>query len=97
MEANEHQQALGKIIAKAWADEGFKQQFIENPAEILNAEGISVPEGMKVSVVEDTAACMHIILPVSPDIEMDGAALNSVAGGGSCCGGSCSSCWDEAQ
>ncbi len=82
MEANEQQQALGKIIAKAWADEGFKQQFIENPAEILEAEEISVPDGMKVTVVENTAACMHIILPVSPAIELDRAALGGVAGMG---------------
>lgn len=81
MEANEQQQALGKIIAKAWADAAFKQRFIENPAEVLKAEGISVPDGMTLNVVENTPTCMHIILPVSPDIELDAAALDSVAGG----------------
>ncbi|WP_041463806.1 NHLP leader peptide family RiPP precursor [Pelodictyon luteolum] len=91
MEANEQQQALGKIIANAWADEGFKQQFIENPAEILRAEGISVPDGMMVNVMENTPTCMHIVLPQSPDIDLDGAALDALAGGEYvlCSGGWC--------
>lgn len=32
MNAQEQQQAMGRIIAKAWANEAYKQQFIDNPA-----------------------------------------------------------------
>ncbi len=42
---------FGKVIAKAWRDPAFK------------AEGINVPAGMAVSVVENTDKSFHLLLP----------------------------------
>ena len=79
MPENEHE--LGKIIAKAWRDPAFKAELIANPAAALQAEGIEVPEGMTVTVVENTDKQFHLVLPPVPTDELSDEALDGVAGG----------------
>ncbi|MEI8185818.1 MAG: NHLP leader peptide family RiPP precursor [Chlorobiaceae bacterium] len=81
MNAQEQQQAMGKIIAKAWADEAYKQRLIDDPADLLNEEGVQVPDGMTVKVVENTPVLFHVILPQKPDGELSLDDLGSAAGG----------------
>ena len=45
---------MQKIIARCWEDEEFKKRLIADPAKILDAEGVSVPDGVSIRVVEDT-------------------------------------------
>ena len=80
---------FGKIIAKAWRDHAFKAELIANPAAALKAEGINVPAGMTVTVVENTAKQFHLVLPPVPTDELSDEALDAVAGGScaSICGG----------
>jgi hypothetical protein len=73
---------LGKIIAKAWRDPVFKAELIANPAAALKAEGINVPAGMTVTVVENTDKQFHLVLPPVPSDELSEEALDAVAGGG---------------
>ena len=72
---------LGKIIAKAWRDPAFKAELIANPAAALKAEGIDVPAGMTVTVVENTDKQFHLVLPPVPTDELSHEALDAVAGG----------------
>ena len=72
---------LGKIIAKAWRDPAFKADLIANPAAALKAEGIDVPAGMAVTVVENTDKLFHLVLPPVPTDELSDEALDAVAGG----------------
>ena len=77
---------LGKIIAKAWRDPAFKAELIANPAAALKAEGIDVPAGMTVTVLENTDELFHLVLPPMPTDELSDEALDTVAGGrGSSC------------
>ena len=73
---------FGKIIAKAWRDPAFKAELIANPAAALKAEGIDVPAGMTVTVVENTDKQFHLVLPPprSTD-ELSEDDLETVAGG----------------
>ena len=80
-----HEPELGKIIAKAWRDPAFKAELIANPAAALKAEGIDVPAGMAVTVVEDTGKHFHLVLPPAPTDELSDEALDAVAGGFSRC------------
>ena len=64
-----HQKKWAVCVAKAWADEDYKQRLITDPAAVLKEEGISVPEKMKVKVVENTNDTTHIVLPLAPDSE----------------------------
>ena len=73
---------LGKIIAKAWRDPAFKAELIANPAAALKAEGIDVPAGMTVAVVENTDKQFHLVLPPVPSGELSDEALDGVSGGG---------------
>ena len=77
----ENDTAFGKIIAKAWRDPAFKAELIANPAAALKAEGIDVPAGMKVTVVENTDKLFHLVLPPAPTDELSDKELDAVAGG----------------
>jgi hypothetical protein len=52
-----------RIIAKAWADDGFKAQLLADPAAVAAAEGIAVPAGVKIVVHENKPGELHIVLP----------------------------------
>jgi hypothetical protein len=72
---------FGKIIAKAWRDPAFKAALIADPAATLKAEGVDVPAGMVVTVLENTEKHFHMVLPPVPTDELSDEALDSVAGG----------------
>ena len=56
-----------KIVAKAWCDEAFKAELVNNPEQVLKAEGAEIPEGVRVHVVEEqkpsTAEDIYLYLP----------------------------------
>jgi hypothetical protein len=78
----ENDSAFAKIIAKAWRDPAFKAALIANPIAALKAEGMDVPAGMTVSVVENTDKHFHLVLPPVPMEELSDEALDAVSGGG---------------
>ncbi len=78
---SENNSEFAKIIAKAWRDPVFKAELIANPAAALKAEGINVPAGMTVTVVENTDKQFHLVLPPKPTGELSDGALDGVAGG----------------
>jgi hypothetical protein len=72
---------FAKVIAKAWRDPAFKAELIANPATALKAEGIDVPAGMTVTVVENTDQLFQLVLPPVPTDELSDDELERVAGG----------------
>lgn len=60
------QTAFRGIVAKAWADEQFKQRLIDNPNQALSDAGISVPAGVHFVVVENEPNRVHLVLPSQP-------------------------------
>ena len=72
---------LGKIVAKAWRDPAFKAELIANPAAALKAEGVNVPAGMTVAVLENTDKQFHLVLPPVPTDELSDESLDAVVGG----------------
>ena len=56
-----------KIVAKAWCDEAFKAELLNNAEQVLKAEGAEIPEGVHVHVVEEqkpsTAEEIYLYLP----------------------------------
>jgi hypothetical protein len=73
----------GKVIKRAWADAGFKQQLLSNPkAAIQEATGTELPAGLDVKVYENSPTLQHMILPPNPaDSELSDSDLEAVAGG----------------
>ena len=77
---NDHAKQYQQLIAKCWDDEAFKQRLLADPVETLKAEGIEVPEGVLVQVVENTAKVMTLVIPArSKDLSDD--ALCEASGG----------------
>ena len=81
MPENDTAPDFAKIIAKAWRDPAFKAELIANPAAALKAEGIDVPAGMAVTVLENTDKQFHLVLPPVPSDELAEDYLEAVAGG----------------
>jgi hypothetical protein len=63
----EQQKQWAKIVAKAWADEDYKQRLMEDPAAVLSEEGMPVPEGVDIKVVEATDKQAWMVLPPKPE------------------------------
>ena len=77
-----------KIVAKAWCDDAFKAELLNNPEQVLKAEGAEIPEGVRVHVVEEqkpsTAEDIYLYLPpVKETIIMDETEVKKAAK--SCC------------
>ena len=62
----EERKEYAKIIAQAWVDEEFKKRLLDDPATVLAENGIEVPEGWTVSVVERKEKEIHLTLPEKP-------------------------------
>lgn len=45
---------ISKLIARAWLDENFKQQFMDAPKETLASNGIVISEGIEVEIDPDS-------------------------------------------
>ena len=65
----EHQKKWAVCVAKAWADEDYKQRLLSDSAAVLKEEGVEVPGGMEFKVVENTQSVFHMVLPAVPDSE----------------------------
>ena len=62
-----NQEAQGKkmsqLIAKCWADEGFKRKLLADPAATLKAEGVELPAGLSIKALENTDKVFHLVIP----------------------------------
>jgi hypothetical protein len=66
-ERKEIAKRYAKLVAKAWADEAFRQHLISNPATVLRESGFDVPEGKDVRIIEaDMEKTIYFVLPPKP-------------------------------
>jgi len=42
----------GLVLNKAWSDEGFKKALLANPKQVLADEGMELPDGLEVSIID---------------------------------------------
>ena len=75
-----NEQTYKSIITKCWADPEFKRRLLAEPIKTLRAEGVSVPDGIKVNVVENTAAEFTFVILPEPS-ELSEEALDGISGG----------------
>ena len=92
-------------MARAWSDSALKKKLLADPASVFKENGMIVPKGMTINVVENTDKVVNLVLPVKPSpAELSAEELQQVAGGycrrcgcGRCgcgcerCG--CARCW----
>lgn len=82
--------AFAAIVARSWDDADFRAQLLADPTATLVANGVPVPEGKRVVVVEDSDTELHVVLPPRPT-ELSDEELDSVAGGFPCVSYGCDS------
>ena len=78
----EERKEYAKVIARAWVDEEFKKRLLAEPATVLAENGIEIPEGMTVKLVERKENEILLVLPHRPSLELSDEDLENVAGGG---------------
>lgn len=84
MALTDQQAAYGKVVARAWRDPSFKAKLVADPQAALKDAGVSVPPGVKLTVVENTDTHIHVVLPPKPTGDLSDEALDKVVGGASC-------------
>ena len=74
---------IAKAIARAWSDEAYKSKLIADPVAALGETGVAVRPGTTVTVVENTPAMQHLVLPAAPSNvdELSTEELEKVAAG----------------
>src|SRR5437667_4672722 len=66
MDEEEQGKKMSQLIAKCWADEGFKQKVLADPAATLKAEGVELPAGLSFKAHENTDKLVHLVIPARP-------------------------------
>jgi hypothetical protein len=85
-EARERGHRYARIIAQAWADDGFKSRLLRDPESVLTEHNIRIPKGHAVSVVTETPSRkkkgeLVFVLPEKPKgwMELDARPLTAAS------------------
>jgi len=55
-----------QLVAKAWTDDKLRERLISDPQTVLEENGLSVPPGLEVRIVENTEGIIYLPLPPKP-------------------------------
>jgi hypothetical protein len=74
------------LVQRSLEDESFRQKLLDDPRGTVEQElGTSLPEGVEVRVVEESADTIYLVLPSASPAgeggELSDEALEAVAGG----------------
>jgi hypothetical protein len=67
MATRSRKQIIDGIIRKAWLDDDFKRELFAEPARVLRAAGLPVPDDLEIQMHEDNFYVEHGVLPTRPD------------------------------
>lgn len=85
---SEWTKAYSMVVARAWSDPAYKQRLLSDANAVLKEQGVVVPDGVVVKIVENTPTTVYLTLPTAPDFgessveELSDSALGAIAGGG---------------
>ena len=79
----EERNKLAELFAACWKDEALKARFMADPKAVLAEQGMDVPDGIDVNVVENTDNTVHITMPATPTgaADLSDEELANAAGG----------------
>ncbi|KAB8315283.1 NHLP leader peptide family natural product precursor [Tolypothrix campylonemoides VB511288] len=77
-----------QLIQRAFEDENFKQELLNNPKAVYAREsGEELPKNIEVEVLQENASKVYLVIPTNPtpaitdEEELSEEALETVAGG----------------
>lgn len=89
MESRREQEVLQSVLSKAWEDQTFKKNLIEDPVNTIeNFTGVKIvlPEGKTLIVIDQSDnSKVYMNIPAEPDLEnmeLTEDQLENIAGGG---------------
>jgi hypothetical protein len=69
------------LITRALKDEGFRQELLANPKEVVEKElGTKLPEDLEINVLEETEDTLYMVLPCNPYEGMSEEELKATLG-----------------
>jgi hypothetical protein len=74
-------QAIAKIIKRCWDDSKYQTRFMSEPHAVLKEEGVDVPQGLTLKVVQNTENVHYLAIPPKPTDQLSDRDLEGVAGG----------------
>jgi len=81
MNQEEHEKRMSQVIAKCWAEEEFKRKLLADPLATLTAEGMEIPDGLSIKVLENSDQVFHLVIPAKPAESLSDEDLDEAAGG----------------
>ena len=82
-----------KLVARAWADEGFRERLKADPrAAVAEETGFQVPESVQIEVLEETPQRAYLVIPINR-VEISEEQLDTASAGVSTDGGCGSTCY----
>jgi len=101
MDQESQSKKMSQLIAKCWADEGFKKKLLAHPAATLKAIGLELPAGLSPKVLANNNKVFHLVIPAKPkdlsDEDLDAAIIISMCMSSTCgCTGFMCACGGDA-
>jgi hypothetical protein len=75
------QNNFGKVIAKAWTDEAFKNKLLKDPVAACKEMGVNLPSGVTFQFHENSDKVVHVVIPKKPSGNLSEQELAKIAGG----------------
>ncbi len=68
------------MVARMWRDPNFQKEFLDNPKAVIEAEGIALPAGAHVRVLQDSPGVKYVNLTPDIHLQQDSARLLALVG-----------------
>jgi len=90
---NELSNPVSRIIARAWLDEEFKKKLVADPQAVLKMEGIDIPAGITVKILQNDKNTRHLVIPERPQTKSKDLTVKEleilISAGATDAGGNC--------
>jgi hypothetical protein len=67
---------LDVVTAKALGSTNYKKQLLADPVKVLKAEGLKIPRGVTVEILQNTEKKVHFVLPSQMPTTIDLGEVN---------------------
>ncbi|MEO7236958.1 MAG: NHLP leader peptide family RiPP precursor [Lapillicoccus sp.] len=81
---SDRHEVASRLVARAASDAAFRRQLVDDPRAAVKDElGVTLPAGVSVTVLQESADRLYLVLPAAENTSSDlsDAELSSVAGG----------------